>query len=149
MCLNAVNLMCRERLAFGGTHPPGLSGVRATEYKFPFRVRASGHRFPCPGGTSFRDTAPGDLRVTVSRNASFPGETSDLEPDERRTRQGISMNKYFFPFLLFGVRILLYTERYIFTRGNISVKPRVVPPRVALPSRAPKINDQTANHQCQ
>ena len=29
--------MCRERLAFGGTHPPGLSGVRATEYKFPFR----------------------------------------------------------------------------------------------------------------
>ena len=37
MCLNAVNLMCRERLAFGGTHPPGLSGVRATEYKFPFR----------------------------------------------------------------------------------------------------------------
>ena len=29
--------MCRERLAFGGTHPPGISGVRATEYKFPFR----------------------------------------------------------------------------------------------------------------
>ena len=29
--------MCRKRLAFGGTHPPGISGVRATEYKFPFR----------------------------------------------------------------------------------------------------------------
>ena len=37
MCLNAVNLMCHERLAFGSTHPPRLSGVRATEYKFPFR----------------------------------------------------------------------------------------------------------------
>ena len=29
--------MCRERLAFGGTHPLGISGVRATEYKFPWR----------------------------------------------------------------------------------------------------------------
>ena len=29
--------MCRGRLAFGGTHSPGLSGVRATKYKFPFR----------------------------------------------------------------------------------------------------------------
>ena len=29
--------MCRERLAFGGTHPPGISGVRATEYKILFR----------------------------------------------------------------------------------------------------------------
>ena len=29
--------MCRERLVFGGTHSPGLSGVRATKYKFPFR----------------------------------------------------------------------------------------------------------------
>ena len=29
--------MCRERLAFGGTHSPELSGVRATKYKFPFR----------------------------------------------------------------------------------------------------------------
>ena len=37
MCLNAINLMCRERLAFGGMHSPGLSGVRATNYKFPFR----------------------------------------------------------------------------------------------------------------
>ena len=29
--------MCRKRLAFGGTHPPGISGVRATEYKLLFR----------------------------------------------------------------------------------------------------------------
>ena len=80
--------MCRERLAFGGTHPPGISGVRATEYKFPFGVRGSGHRFPCPGGTSFRDTAPGELRETVSRNASIAGETSVLGHDDHRTRQG-------------------------------------------------------------
>ena len=66
---------------------------------FPCGVCASGHRFPCPGGTSFRDTAPGGLRGTVSRNASFAGETSVLGHDERRTRQGISMNKHFFPFL--------------------------------------------------
>ena len=32
-----MNRMCRERLAFGGTHPPGISGVRATEYKILFR----------------------------------------------------------------------------------------------------------------
>ena len=37
MRLNPINLMCRERLAFGGTHPPGISGVRATEYKILFR----------------------------------------------------------------------------------------------------------------
>ena len=35
--LHPINLMCRDRLAFGGTHPPGISGVRATEYKFPWR----------------------------------------------------------------------------------------------------------------
>ena len=45
---------------------------------FSFGVRASGHRFPCPGGTSFRDTVPGELREAVSRNASFAGETSVL-----------------------------------------------------------------------
>ena len=37
MRLNPVNLMCRGKLVFGGTHPAGISGVRATEYKFPFR----------------------------------------------------------------------------------------------------------------
>ena len=118
----SYNLMCRKRLAFGGTHPPGISGVRATEYKFPFRsscltlcavryldlaartppafqeselpnpsflfgVRAAGRRFPCPGGTSFRDTAPGDLREAVPRNASIAGETAVLGHDGHRPKQ--------------------------------------------------------------
>ena len=74
----------------GATKNRGASkspGVPATENKFPFGVRGSGHRFPCPGGTSFRDTAPGELRETVSRNASIAGETSVLGHDDHQTRQ--------------------------------------------------------------
>ena len=67
--------------------PPEFQESVLQNTSFPFGVRASGHRFPCPGGTSFRDTAPGELRETVSRNASFAGETSVLGFDERRTRQ--------------------------------------------------------------
>ena len=78
--------MCHERLAFGGTHPPDFQEFVLQNTSFPFGVRASGHRFPCPGGTSFRDTAPGELREAVSRNASFAGETSVLGHDERQTR---------------------------------------------------------------
>ena len=80
--------MCHERLAFGGTHPPDFQEFVLQNTSFPFGVRASGHRFPCPGGTSFRDTAPGELRETVLRNASFAGETSVLGHDDRRTGQG-------------------------------------------------------------
>ena len=80
--------MCRERLAFGGTHPPGFQESVLQNTSSPGGVCASGHRFPCPGGTSFRDTAAGELRATVSRNASFAGETSVLVHKERRTRQG-------------------------------------------------------------
>ena len=71
--------------------PPDFQESVLQNTSFPFGVRASGHRFPCPGGTSFRDTAPGELRETVSRNASFAGETSVLGPDERRMRQGDSL----------------------------------------------------------
>ena len=67
--------MCRERLAFGGTHPSEFQESVLQNTSFSFGVRASGHRFPCPGGTSFRDTAPGELREAVLRNASFAGET--------------------------------------------------------------------------
>ena len=77
--------MCRERLAFGGTHPPEFQESVLQSTSFSFGVRASGHRFPCPGGTSFRDTVPGELREAVSRNASFAGETSVLKYDDRRT----------------------------------------------------------------
>ena len=80
--------MCPERLAFGGTYPPEFQESELQNTSFPVGVRDSGHRFPCPGGTSFRDTVPGELRETVSRNASIAGETSVLGPDERRTRQG-------------------------------------------------------------
>ena len=86
--LKTYNLMCRERLVFGGMHLPEFKESELQNTSFPFRVRASGHRFPCPGGTSFRDTAPGELRETVSRNASIAGETSVVGHDDHRTRQG-------------------------------------------------------------
>ena len=88
MCLNALNLMYRERLVIGGTHPLDFQKSVLYNTSFLFGVRASGHRFPCPGGTSFRDTAPGELGDTVSRNASFAGETSVLGHDDRLTGQG-------------------------------------------------------------
>ena len=112
--------MCRGRLAFGGTHPAGISGVRATEYKFPFRsscltlcavryldlaartppafqeselpnpsflfgVRAAGRRFPCPGGTSFRDTAPGGRQcrgTQVSQGRLLSWGTTGIDPNK-------------------------------------------------------------------
>ena len=82
--------MCHERLAFGGTHPPDFQEFVLQNTSFPFGVRASGHRFPCPGGTSFRDTAPGELRETVSRNASFAGETSVLGQQNLMSPEGLA-----------------------------------------------------------
>ena len=54
--------MCRERRAFGGTHPPGISGVRATEYKFPFGVRvvAQDTGFPVLEGRASETRLPGN-----------------------------------------------------------------------------------------
>ena len=78
--------MCRERLAFGGTHSPGLSGVRATKYKFPFR----GFCLRTQVFLSWRDELQrhGPRGIAGDcRNASFAGETSVLGFDERRTRQ--------------------------------------------------------------
>ena len=87
MCLNAINLMCRERLVFGGTHSPGLSGVRATKYKFPFRglcLRTQGFLY-------WRDElqrhGPQGIAGDCVAERSFAGETSVLGFDERRTRQ--------------------------------------------------------------
>ena len=71
--------MCRERLALGGTHPPGISGVRATEYKFPFGGSCRGTQVSLSWRDELSETRPpGKLRETVSRNASFAGETSVL-----------------------------------------------------------------------
>ena len=51
--------MRRERLAFGGTHSPGISGVRATESKFAYRGPASRNtRFLVHGRRLFRDPSP-------------------------------------------------------------------------------------------
>ena len=36
LCFSPINLMCRERLAFGSMHPRNFRS-RATEYQFPFR----------------------------------------------------------------------------------------------------------------
>ena len=64
--------MCRERLAFGGTHPLGISGVRTTEYKFAYRRPASRNtRFLVHGRRLFRDPSPGAFQESASRNISF------------------------------------------------------------------------------
>ena len=65
--------MCRERLAFGGTHPPGLSGVCATEYKFPFRGSCLRTQVSLSWRDELQRHGPGELRETVSRNASIAG----------------------------------------------------------------------------
>ena len=64
--------MCRERLAFGGTYSPGISGVSATEYKFAYRRPASRNtRFLVHGRRLFRDPSPGEFQKSASRNISF------------------------------------------------------------------------------
>ena len=64
--------MCRGRLAFRGTHPPGISGVRTTEYKFAYRRPASRNtRFLIHGRRLFRDPSPGEFQESASRNISF------------------------------------------------------------------------------
>ena len=64
--------MCYERLAFGSTHPPGISGVRVMEYKFAYRRPASRNtRFLVHGRRLFRDPSPGEFQESASRNISF------------------------------------------------------------------------------
>ena len=40
LCFSPINLMCRERLAFGGTHPPEFQESVLQSTSFPFGVRA-------------------------------------------------------------------------------------------------------------
>ena len=87
MYLNLITFSAARDLHSAACTLPDFQESVLQNTSFPFGVFASGHRFSCPGGTSFRDTAPGELRETVSRNASFAGETSVLGFDERRTRQ--------------------------------------------------------------
>ena len=64
--------MCYERLAFGSTHPPGISGVRVMEYKFPYRGPASRNtRFLVHGRRLFRDPSLGKFQQSATRNISF------------------------------------------------------------------------------
>ena len=64
--------MCYEGLAFGSTDPPGISGARVMEYKFPHRGPASRDtRFLVHGRRLFRDPGPGAFQGSASRNISF------------------------------------------------------------------------------
>ena len=64
--------MCYEGLAFGSTDPPGISGARVMEYKFPHRGPASRDtRFLVHGRRLFRDPGPGAFQESASWNISF------------------------------------------------------------------------------
>ena len=102
--------MCRERLVFGGTHSPGLSGVRATKYKFPFRgfclrtqvflswrdeLQRHGPRGIAGGCVAERKFRRGDL---------CSGPTKPYEPQEPCIRwhappglSGVRVTEYKFP----------------------------------------------------
>ena len=64
--------MCYEGLAFRSTDPPGISGARVMEYKFPYRGPVSRDtRFQVHGRRLFRDPGSGEFKGSASRNISI------------------------------------------------------------------------------
>ena len=62
--------MCSKRLAFGGTHPHGISGVRATEYKFPFSEFVP--HLMCRERLGFGGTHPAGISGVRATESKFP-----------------------------------------------------------------------------
>ena len=90
--------------------PPEVQESVLQSTRFSFGVRASGHRFPCPGGTSFRDTAPRGIAGDCVAERKFrrgdlcSGPTKPYEPREPCIRwhappglSGVRVTEYKFP----------------------------------------------------
>ena len=64
--------MCRERLAFRGTHPP--RNFRSPYYRIQVclpETRVTEHTLPGPREASVQRPEPGEFQESASRNISF------------------------------------------------------------------------------
>ena len=80
--------MCREGLAFGGMHPIGILGVRATEYKFPFRGLCLRTQVSLSWRDELQRHGPRGIAGDCVAERKFRRETYVLGHDDRRTGQG-------------------------------------------------------------